>query len=209
MAYTLSTATSRVRELLNESTASFWTDTEIQEWIKMGCIDISTKTLCVKRRDYFTLATNTQIYTASDFNTNTSDIIAKMQYAWHGDAMSAVTLKRFTPEIMGGHQYGTSTGPPKEFFEDNQEIFVWPVPSSSENGDKVHVIYSYVSDAIADVQWNYQPLAILYACAMAKAKDEHFQQASLYQQMYLNAINFEREDKFDKGIEPTALKKVP
>ncbi len=209
MAYTLSTAVTRTRELLNESTASFWTDAEIQEWIKMGVIDISTKTLCVKRRDYFTLSTNTQVYTKADLAVNTSDVIVKIQYAWYDDAMAALTLKRTTPELFGAYQYGTDTGPPKEYFEDNEEIFVWPIPSSDENGDKVHLSYSYVTDAIADVQWNYQPLAILYACSMAKAKDEHFQQAALYQQMYLNAINFEREDKYDKGIEPTALKKVP
>jgi hypothetical protein len=123
--------------------------------------------------------------------------------------MSAVTLKRTTPELFGSYQYGTDTGPPKEFFEDNEEIFVWPIPSSDENGNKVHLLYSYVTDDITLIKWNYQPLAIVYACAMAKAKDEHFRQASLYQQMYLNAINFEREDKYDKGIEPTAMKKVP
>jgi hypothetical protein len=209
MAYTLATLTTSVRQLLNEAVASFWTDTEIQEWIKQACIDISTKTLCVKHRDYFPLATNAQVYTASSFQTNKTDVIAKVQYIWYNDGMSAVALKRTTPELFGGFQYGTDTGPPKEYYEDNQEIFVWPIPSANENTDKVHLIYSYVTDDITKIQWNYQPMAILYACAMAKAKDEHFQQASMYQQLYLNAINFERQDKFDKGIEPTQLKKVP
>jgi hypothetical protein len=44
---------------------------------------------------------------------------------------------------------------------------------------------------------------------MARLKEEKFNQAFGFMQMYLSAISFEREDKYDKGIEPTAMKKVP
>lgn len=207
MAYTLTTATTEVRQLINEETTGFWSDTEIQNWIKMGCIDTSTKTQCVKHRDYFALATDTQVYEPSDFNTNSSDVLVRIQYAWYNDAMSAVPLQRIEP-----HQFGNlptiSAGPPKYYWEDNQEIFVWPIPTSSENGNKVHIFYSYATDAIANIKWHLQILPIWFAVAMAKAKDEQFAQADMWLRMYLNAASFERRDKYDKGTETSQEKKV-
>jgi len=165
MAYTLTTATTEVRQLINEETTGFWSDTEIQNWIKMGCIDTSTKTQCVKHRDYFALATDTQVYEPSDFNTNSSDVLVRIQYAW-------------------------------------------PIPTSSENGNKVHIFYSYATDAIANIKWHLQILPIWFAVAMAKAKDEQFAQADMWLRMYLNAASFERRDKYDKGTETSQEKKV-
>lgn len=207
MAYTAATARSRVREFINEDTADFWTDTEIDEWIKMGCLDISTKTLVVKHRDYFTLATDTEVYDASDFNTNTSDVIVSVQYAWYQDDMNAVSLQKIRPDQFGHVQF-QDAGPPKMFFEDNGEIFVWPVPTSSENGNKINLIYAYASDDITDLRYNYQIMAIWFAVSMAKAKDEQFGQASMWQQVYANALQFERNDKFDKGIERAQSKRL-
>lgn len=207
MAYTAATARSRVREFINEDTADFWTDTEIDEWIKMGCLDISTKTLVVKHRDYFTLATDTEVYDASDFNTNTSDVIVGVQYAWYQDDMNAVSLQKIRPDQFGHVQF-QDAGPPKMFFEDNGEIFVWPVPTSSENGNKINLIYAYASDDITDLRYNYQIMAIWFAVSMAKAKDEQFGQASMWQQVYANALQFERNDKFDKGIERAQSKRL-
>lgn len=207
MAYTAATARSRVREFINEDTADFWTDTEIDEWIKMGCLDISTKTLVVKHRDYFTLATDTEVYDASDFNTNTSDVIVGVQYAWYQDDMNAVSLQKIRPDQFGHVQF-QDAGPPKMFFEDNGEIFVWPVPTSSENGNKINLIYAYASDDITDLRYNYQIMAIWFAVSIAKAKDEQFGQASMWQQVYANALQFERNDKFDKGIERAQSKRL-
>lgn len=207
MAYTAATARSRVREFINEDTADFWTDTEIDEWIKMGCLDISTKTLVVKHRDYFTLATDTEVYDASDFNTNTSDVIVSVQYAWYQDDMNAVSLQKIRPDQFGHVQF-QDAGPPKMFFEDNGEIFVWPVPTSSENGNKINLIYAYASDDITDLRYNYQIMAIWFAVSMAKAKDEQFGQASMWQRIYANALQFERNDKFDKGIERAQSKRL-
>lgn len=207
MAYTLTTATTEVRQLINEQNPGFWTDTEIENWLKMGCIDVSTKTQCVKHRDYFTLATDTQVYSPSDFNTNTSDILVRVQYAWYNDDMDAVTLQRIQPNQFG-QVPTTSAGPPVYFFEDNQEIFVWPIPTSSENGNKVHILYSYATDDITNIRWHFQILPIWFAASMAKAKDEQFAQANLFQQMYLSALTFERKDKYEKGLETSQMKKV-
>lgn len=207
MAYTAATARAQVRYLINETTADFWTDTEIDDWIKMGCIDVSTKTLVVKHRDYFTLATDQEVYDATDFNTNTTDVIVGVQYMWYQDDMDAVSLQKIRPDQFGHVQF-QDAGPPKMYYEDNGEIFVWPVPTSAENGNKVNLIYAYATDDITNLQWNYQILPIWFAVSLAKAKDEQFGQATMWQKMYLNSLEFERNDKFDKGVEQIVSKRI-
>jgi hypothetical protein len=41
--YTLAQATTEVRSLLAESSAAFWTDSQIQSWINQGCQDVSRR----------------------------------------------------------------------------------------------------------------------------------------------------------------------
>ena len=43
---------------------------------------------------------------------------------------------------------------------------------------------------------------IVSAAAKAKAKDRVFQESALYMTQYFNAINFERSDKYDMGVDP-------
>jgi hypothetical protein len=43
MSVTLATATTEVRALLDESTAGFWTDAQIQSWINQGCQDVARR----------------------------------------------------------------------------------------------------------------------------------------------------------------------
>ena len=94
---------------------------------------------------------------------------------------------------------GYATGPPKWFLEERQMVWVWPIPSASENATTIYCLAAQATDDITDIRYEYQPLVALYACALAKMKDRKYQEATLFQQMYLNSIKYEREDKFDLG----------
>ena len=57
MAFTLAQAITEVRALLNEDTASYWSDTNITSWIQQGCLDFTEKSLLLVCKDTITLAT--------------------------------------------------------------------------------------------------------------------------------------------------------
>ena len=43
MAYTLTQSVTQVRSLLDEATAQFWTDAELESWINQGCQDVARR----------------------------------------------------------------------------------------------------------------------------------------------------------------------
>ena len=65
MSYTLATAVAQVRSTLNEDTATFWTDGELEGWIEEGTILFSTISLCVEADDTITLIENQINYSSS------------------------------------------------------------------------------------------------------------------------------------------------
>jgi len=66
MSLTLSGAVADVRQSLNEPTAVFWKDAEIEDWIKEGTRLVASKTRSVEADDDLTLVTNQLVYTSSD-----------------------------------------------------------------------------------------------------------------------------------------------
>lgn len=194
MAYTAATATTEVRNLLNEVTASFWTDAQIQGWIKQGCLDTSSKVMAYVTEQTITLATGTFKYTLTEEAWIAN--LVRIKHAWYKDAANAKGLARMEFEQLGNQQTNTA-GPPKWFLEERQLVWVWPVPTASENGDTVYCLAATATDDITNIRYEYQPSVIYFATAMAKLRDRKYQEASLYQQLYLNSIGFERQDKFD------------
>lgn len=196
MAYTATTILAEVRALLNESTGAFWSDSEINEWVKQGCLDISTKVHAYVTEQTVTLNTAQFKYVVGDEAWIAN--LVRIKHAWWKDAANARGIPRMEFEQLG-HQQANSAGEPRWFLEERQMIWIWPVPSASENATKLYCLASQATDAIANIRYEYQPLVALYAAALAKMKDRKYAEASLYQQMYLNSINYERQDKFDLG----------
>lgn len=206
MSYTLATAVTEVRHLLNESTASFWTDTQLQGWIQQATTDISCKTLCTTAEGTITLVQNQQKYTSADESWIGDNL--KVMVMWYNLGSSTYGMQRTEPYRFGHLQVG-GTDRPRYWFEDNRKIYLWPIPGSDENGVDITCIYSKITNDITELREEYQQLTFLYASAMAKARDRKFQEAALYQQMYLNALNFERQDKYTMGSLPTEAFKQP
>lgn len=199
MAYTAATIRTEVRALLNESTASFWSDTEIDGWVKQGCLDLSTKVHAYVTEQTITLVTAQLKYTSGDESWIGN--LVRCKHVWWKDGANARALARMRFERLGNQQQNTA-GPPRWFAEERENIWVWPVASATENGSTLYVLAAQATDDITDIRYEYQPLVALFAAALAKMKDRKYAEASLFQQMYLNSINFERMDKYDLGDDP-------
>ncbi len=191
MSYTANQAVTQVRSIINESSASFWSDTEIGDWIKEATIDISSKLLCVETEDDLTLVADQWIYT---------DLTAllKIKGCYYNAGSGAIKgMQR--KDIQDFGHLPVSSGAPKYFYENNRNVYLWPIPSATEAGNTVTVINSYETDDVTVLRDEHQPLTFLYAAAKAKAKDRMFQESALLMSQYLNTINFERQDKYDFG----------
>lgn len=206
MAYTLTQAVTEVRNLLNEASASFWTDTQLQGWIQQAAMDISTKTLCTTDEGTITLVTGQMKYDSTDEAWIAN--LLKAEAVWYNFGSGMLGMQRTEPYRFG-HLQVSGTGRPRYFYEDGKRFYVWPVPTSAENGVDLTIVYSKLTNDITELREEYQQLTFLYAASMAKARDRKFEEAALYQQMYLNALNFERQDKYTMGALPTDAFKQP
>jgi len=201
MAYTLATSVTQVRSLLNEDSASFWSDTEIENWIKEATIDIASKLLSAESEDDITLIASQWIYTSSD--EAWLEFLLKSKAAYYDGGSNAIKgMQRIDMQKMG-HTDVNTAGVPRYFFENNRAFYIWPPPAAAQANKTITVINAYETDDVTDLRDEHQPLTFLYAAARAKAKDRMFQESALYMAQYLNTINFERKDKYDMGVDPT------
>ncbi len=197
MAFTLTTAKTEVRALINEDTASYWSDTEIENWIKQGCLDWCEKTLLLTREDTITLATNTYKYTTS--GSSYIDNAIRTLHAEHNNK----ALKRLSYEQFRGHNRMVLVDDedPEYFYDKYNElvftVYIAGTPSVSQNGDTVNVLFACRTNAIAELPYEYQPNIFNFAATKAKMKERQWQEAQLLWQIYLNNITFSRKDKLE------------
>ena len=197
MAFTLTTATTEVRSLINESSGAFWDDSEIESWIKQGCLDWCEKTLLRTLEDTITLATNTYKYTSSG-----SSYISGAFRTLHAEHNNKA-LKRLTYEQFRGHNKMVlaSNEAPKYFYDKYNGLtftfYIADTPSSTQNGETVTVLFACRTDDITEIPYEYQPTIFNYAASKAKMKERQWQEAQLLWQIYLNNISFSRKDKLE------------
>jgi hypothetical protein len=208
MSYTLAQAVTQVRYLINEESADFWSDTEIEEWIKQATITLSTTLLSAETESTVTMASNQFVYSSSD-EAWLADLL-KVKAAYYTDGSSNVYgMQRIELDMFGHTMHFQSTGRPIHYYESNRKFYVCPKPGTTEVGDAITVLHSYETDAIANLRDEHQPLTFLYAASKAKSKDRQHQEAALYMTQFMGAINFERQDKYDMGVAPTQTLNVP
>jgi hypothetical protein len=195
MALSLANAITEVRDLLNEATASYWTDAQITKWIQEGTRIFSSKTLMVEADDSITLVANQLLYTSSD-HAWIGDCIEPYA-AYYDDASNVYKgLIKVHPRQLGNLALKTS-GPPKYYCMHNRSVYVWPLTTAAivTAGGIVMVLYAKETDDITEVSDEYQHLAIVYALAKCKQQDLKFGEANALLTQFYNEVNFERADK--------------
>jgi hypothetical protein len=195
MALTLATATTEVRDALNEDTVVFWTDAQIQKWIKEGCRIFSSKTLMVEASGDITLVANQLSYSSSD-ESFISTVIEPYAAIYANQSNKYKGLIKSNPRKLGNVATFTA-GDPKYYCIHNRKVYIWPLTTAAivTAGGLVTLLYAKYTEDIADIADDYQHLAVIYAVAKCKQKDQKFGEANALMAQFYAEVDFERRDK--------------
>lgn len=209
MSLTETDAITQIRGFLNEATAVYWTDAELLYWLREGVRDFSSKTLMIEGDGEITLVASQLSYDASDA-AFIATVIEPYAAIYTNTAGATYTgLMKMHPRKIGNLLKG-APGKPAYYALHNRKIYVWPLANATEvaAGAKIVLLYAQVTEDIADIEDEYQHIPILYAKAMAKMKDQKFQEASVLLNTYMSMASFERTDKHGREEDTLDMFKV-
>jgi hypothetical protein len=209
MSLTLNDAITRVRYVLNEATAAFWTDAQITAWIQEGTEIVASKTLMAEDDQVIDpLVENQLSYTSSD-ESWIGDMIEPYAAIYDDGSNSYKGLVKVHPRQLGNVATFTQ-GPPKYYALHNRQLFVWPLTTAAiAAAGNIRVLFAKETDDITELTDEFQHMSVQYAIARAKQKDQKFAEAnSLFQQFY-NDVNFERADKHVRETDSIESFRIP
>jgi hypothetical protein len=196
--YTATTARTQVRALLDESVASFWTDTELDNWVKEATEVISARAMCIQDTDTFLLVTSQYEYT--DLVTNGAATVTDIVKVWGAIYINPddeyIGLKRVEPFQIADLPHMKS-GPPVYYYHFDDKIGIFPLPTSGQNGDSVKIYFSKQSQTIGDLPNEYQALTFWYAAAMAYKKEHRYAESDKFYQMFLEELNALKQELYN------------
>lgn len=166
---------SRIRVLLQDTIGREWTDTQIENEIKLAAIDISSRSFCFENV--------TDITTAS----------ATVDYAAPADATAIVAcvyddtgLQRIDPMMVSHLPFGV-TGPPQYWYYYNGRIGIYPVPDAAYT---INVYHGKVTENIVELPCHLRKLSIWYVVSKFRALEGWADDAALFMKMYDNDLNY-------------------
>lgn len=193
----VSDAKTEIRAILNEPSAIFWSDTELESWIEQATTDISSKTLCVEASDTIAL-----VLSQLEYSEPTGCIKV---YAAHFDNKGLVKIH---PRQLA-HVTAVSSGTPQYYYHFAGKVGIYPLPDAGAAGDSVTILFSKESVTFTDLPNEYQPYAILFAAAKAKLKEGKYAQSAQIMAQYLNSLLFHRQDLYERGVDSKDMLKIP
>ena len=199
--YSSATAIVQVRSIINETTASFWTDTELGNFIKQGVEDITARSLCLQVSDTIALVTAQNEYATTVGAVSVVDIVKVWGAFYISPDNEYIGLKRIEPSWIADLPFMIS-GPAKYFYHFADKIGILPLPSAAENTKTVRIYFSKMSQDIADLPNQYQELAITYAVSMAYKKEHRFTESNAMYGMYLQKVTALKQELYGVPLEP-------
>jgi hypothetical protein len=198
MAFTLATAVAEVRTLINEKTASFWDDADIENWIKQGCLDWCEKSRLHIKSDTIALVTNQYTYTAST-GSYIDNAISTLHAEFNNKALQRCTFE----QLRGHNEMALATDPAPKYYYDQYDgltftFYVGTTPSATYNTQLISILFAMRTDDITELPYEYQQTIFLYAASKAKVKERQWQEAALLWQQYINNITFARRDSLEE-----------
>jgi len=157
------------RKRLGETTESFWSDSELNNWINFGCSDVAQKSKCLRTNGYIStteVAANTSAAVASEWtlSTNFTNLLGVYEVQFHTDGKRWQKLEPITRDDLDirfqgwrdavGRTYTTTTtynyecqpGIPDFYWWDYEEdkLGIYP-PCNSDNAtsNNLRVFYTY------------------------------------------------------------------
>ena len=209
--YSTTEARQQVRILLNEPTASYWTNDEIDKWIQEATVDISTKTLCVEKKDTIALVTNTMEYTALETlgAGAIADIIKVHAVIYNNDSTTYKGLQKIHPRAVAHLPDIAASGVPSYYYHFGGTIGFFPIPSSDENGHSPIIYFSISEETLTNLPYYYQLATIYYAVSMARKKQGMVAEANQFYAIYMNSLAFHRADLYERGVDSKDMFQMP
>ena len=196
-----------VRSMINETTASFWSDVQLQEWIDQGVIDVLTRGLFLQNYDDIALSTGIYAYsTTTEDSVSVANILKVFGAIYLSPDNEYIGLKKILPSQISDLPHMLS-GPPKYYCLFDEVIIILPVPSAAENGKEVKLFYAMRTTAasqalrIADVPAIYKSLIYHYAAYMAFNKEHRTAEAQSQYQIYLEKLKYLKADLYNTPSE--------
>jgi hypothetical protein len=211
MSLTLTNAIEEVRDLLNEASVAFWTDTQIEKWIKEGVRVFSSKTLMVEDTNVLDPLVDGQIsYSVADEPTWLGDILEIYSALYYDGTSAYKGLIKIHPRQLGNLATRTS-GVTKYYCMHDRKIYLWPLPSAAviAAGATITFLTSCETDDITEMTDEFQHLPIIYATAKAKQKDQKFAEAEALFGQFNSEVQFERKDKHAREVDSLDKFKIP
>jgi hypothetical protein len=189
MAYTVAEIRTRTRNILNETTGTFYSDTELEEWIGDAALDIAGIAKCVEAFTQIAMQSGARHY---GLPTDTVEVLHAQEEA------TGKGLARITPS-MAGHEDATVAGPdPLRWYEFAARFWIEPIPDSTMQGKNVVLFYARTTQDIETIPEYCQLLAIDYALYRALEKDRRYSEAGAVYSAYLSALTVRRNDVYQR-----------
>jgi len=136
---------SLIRKRLGETTASFWSDAEMNTMINDGCTDVAFRAKCLRGVSYFNTVTNTGEYTMSALiSTATVISINEVYYLQNGTTWQKLeATSRTELDMVSPTWKSTDAGTPQKYYFDREEgtFGLYQKPDSNNDGTSYGQIY--------------------------------------------------------------------
>lgn len=142
-----------IRRRLGETTAAFWTDTELNDWINFGCKDIAFRAKCIRSETTFNSVLDTLEYTLSSVIPNVVSI-NEIYFKQSGSTWVKLDPTNRTDLDFedNGWRSASSSTPNKYFYDREENIFGLYPPANSDNTgvNYVKVFYTKTHTDLTD-----------------------------------------------------------
>lgn len=189
MALVVATMTTATRDLLNESTAAYYTDAEIQRWLAEAALEISGVVKCVEATTELALADATDHYALP----TTSWEVLHVQHL-----PTRRGLRKLTPSMAGARDPVVSDDQPTGWWEWNGTLYVEPVPTPAAAGDHLRVYYAELTNAITQLPEAFYADVLSYALYRGLQKDRRYGDAAQAFAAFVNGLAFKRVDVYQR-----------
>jgi len=179
-----------VRKLLNEPVAVFWSDDELDSWIRHSCVEISRHSLGIERKSAIALTG------AIEYNfAIPGEKITRLYTVLYSDSGSfnndVEGLAQIHPQQI---KHLAQDGTPKFYYLFAGLIGIYPDNAVGT----VYVYHSVTSDQPMSVPEELQTLIILHTVFLCRLKERKNQEAAMFFSYYVNALRQYRADIFER-----------
>jgi hypothetical protein len=195
LSLTLAQVKTEIRVLLNEATAGFFTDAEIENWIKQATIDVTSNSHCYEGTVPLTLIAGTVEITKP------AGCLAVETIMHDGRG-----LVKIHPRQLG---HIDATGRPKYWYYFAGRIGIFPAPDAVAAAKSTNAYIAMETDDVTLIASVYQLDVITLATQKGKLKDQKYSQAAALLQMYQNSVLFHRQDLQVQRVDAKEILKVP